>query len=79
MDYNPLINGVYWGYNPLDPNWDIQVVSFLGKASGATVDVSGRVLAAANHSRNQPDRVPPECEAQIQLKKGPWLFRVYGG
>ena len=30
MDYNLLINGVYWGYNPLTDHlltsWDIQVV-----------------------------------------------------
>ena len=31
MGYNLLINGVYWGYNPLTnhllTSWDIQVVS----------------------------------------------------
>ena len=29
MGYNPLLNGVYWGYNPLTnlllTSWDIQV------------------------------------------------------
>ena len=33
MGYNPLLNRVYWGYNPftnhLLTSWDIQVCSFL--------------------------------------------------
>ncbi len=48
MGYNLLINGAYWGYNPLTnlllTSWDIQVESYSGDGIGTLNPILGMGL-----------------------------------